>query len=116
MNETQPLKLTADQNRKMRELMQMFSAKKEEARRYNYNRPERASHAKAFQRAQARANKRVEDVVLGLMRQYAGDQQVEFEALQRKIAEDPAMLEPLYAQAIEMIPDHYLPIQLSGGR
>ncbi len=108
-----PLKLTAGQAEKMRSLKAMFHIKREEARRYNYMRPGSPNPMKKFERSQARANKRVEEVVMGLMSQYAAIQEISFEDLQHKIAEDPTILETVYQEALELIPKHYLPLELA---
>lgn len=113
MQETPTLQLTADQKQKMRSLRAMLHTKKEEARRYNYMRPQAKNHMREFERFQRRAHQRVEGVIMGLMNRYATEQGIEFEEIQQKIAEDPTLLENFYIEAVAMIPEHYLPVELA---
>lgn len=111
--ETQSLKLTSDQKQKMRGLMAMMHQRREEKRRYNYMRPGSTNYAKAIERSQRRAQQRLEGVVMGLMDRYATEQDIAFEEIQQKIAEDPTLLENFYQEALDIIPKHYLPIILT---
>lgn len=116
MENEMKFKLTANQKQKMRDLFAMVAAKKEEARTYNYMRPQAPNHLKHFKRAQQRAQQRLEGVILGLMDRYALEQGVSFQEIQIKVTEDPTRLESLYEEAISLIPKHYLPIRLSNDR
>ena len=105
------MNLTETQKRKYVELTMLAAQRKEEKRRANILSP--ASQSMSIQnqikKDQYRAQQRVRNVTLGLMQQYCNEQGIEFDEMQERISEDPMIIENFYAEALELIPEHYHP-------
>ena len=105
--------LTEQQQQKLRDLRAMVSGKREAVRRQNYMRPQGKNYQRLIQRDQQRAQLRLEGVVYGLMARYADEKDIPLDELQNKIAEDPMLIESFYQEATELIPKHYLPLDMA---
>jgi len=109
---TEGFTLTSNHRKKLKELKILGIQKKEAKRIANYMRPSTPPAKFAFDKSQQEAQSRLQGVVYSLMDRYATSHKIDIGDLQIKIAEDPTLLENFYSEAVELIPDHYLPINL----
>lgn len=94
-----------------RELTSLFLENRERQRVFSYHQPQGGAmkHKRDIEKANTRANQRLESVITGLLAQYCEHHKIEIEDFRAKLTEDPTAIEQFYEEALEIIPPHYRP-------